>query len=475
MSWPTFYKKGATLQELATKAKLAAAAQSLALSYELVQHNSHTYMPAHWATLTPGPCDPAEQVWIPLTRDDKRRMGNQQFNILFASDAELTNFDLMIRQFATECRSTSPELLVKTEDALMMIAADGSLQVPSGKFLPNFIKHQINNDPSDKAEVFSVISEWLGSDEDAISLLRHISTALSPGWSAVKYIIFIGEGRNGKSILMSMINDLFGIENISFVTRQQMSERLPVCVELNGKLVNIVFDGEMTYIKDSSMEKTLIAGEPASVRMLYENGNTLVQTKALFFESLNKEPKTRDKSSALQKRLSRFFFEKVYEIDMAFEARMRSEKMIGAFLALLLDHFVQQSEVAEKLKQTQKAASLQVEQQLLNSPLLQFIQHLVSSDPMWIDKLMKGGPSIDALAGSFMAWRVTEGYTEYSTADVHRMFKEQFGTTRKSKREGSKVIKQEVIAFPKSEAEALLNHLKGDIEDGLLDETVVAD
>ena len=70
---------------------------------------------------------------------------------------------------------------------------------------------------------------------------------------------------------------------------------------------------------------------------------------------------------------------------------------------------------------------------------------------------------------------MTEGYTEYSTADVHRMFKEQFGTTRKSKREGGKVIKQEVIAFPKSEAEALLNHLKGDIEDGLLDETVVAD
>ena len=475
MSWPTSYKKGATLLELATKAQLASAAKTLALSYELVQYNSHTYMPANWQTLHPGPCDPAEQVWIPLTRNDKRRLGNQRFNILFASDAELTNFDLMIRQFATESLHPSPELLVKTDGALMKIGTDGSLQVPSGEFLPNFIKHEINTNEEDKAEVFNVISQWVGSDEEAISLLRHISTALSPGWSAVKYIIFIGEGRNGKSILMSMINDLFGIENISFVTRQQMSERLPVCVELNGKLVNIVFDGEMTYIKDSSMEKTLIAGEPASVRMLYENGNTLVQTKALFFESLNKEPKTRDKSSALQKRLSRFFFENVYEIDMAFEARMRSPHMIGAFLSLLLDHFVKQSEIAEKLKQTPKAATLQVEQQLLNSPLLQFIQHLVSTDPVWLDRLTNGGSTIDSLAGSFMAWRVTEGYTEYSTADVHRMFKEHFGTTRKSKREGGKVVKQEVIAFPKSEAEALLKHLKGDQEDGLLEDLVVDD
>ena len=450
--------------ELSSKATLARAARTVAESYELVQHGSHTFIPCHWLTEAIGPLPASERIWQPLTRNDKRRLANQTQNILFATDSELTNFDLMLRQFAIEDESVIQHLLVRTEDGLKMLDETGTLVEPTGQFCPNVLKPVLNTDEAAKAEVFDVIKGWLNSEEEAHSLLHHLATALCPGWSAVKYVLLIGDGRNGKSVLLSMLQDLFGASNVSNVTRQQIAERLPVCVELNNKLLNIIFDGEMAYIKDSSMEKTLIAGEPGYVRLLYENGNTRVQTNALVLEAVNSEPKTRDKSGALQKRLSRFWFPNTYPIDMAFEKRMRSDELLGAFLSLLLDHFVTKYELADKLKQTSGSSALQVEQNLLNSPLHQFVSYLVSSDASWNDRLRQP-VMVDPLVDSFMAWRVDEGFTEFSTADVKRLFKEGFSTDWKTVREAGKVVKKQRLLEPKPEILALLNQLKGADED----------
>ena len=450
--------------ELSSKATLARAARTVAESYELVQHGSHTFIPCHWLTEAIGPLPASERIWQPFIRNDKRRLANQTQNILFATDSELTNFDLMLHQFAIEDESVIQHLLVRTEDGLKMLDETGTLVEPTGQFCPNVLKPVLNTDEAAKAGVFDVIKGWLNSEEEAHSLLHHLATALCPGWSAVKYVLLIGDGRNGKSVLLSMLQDLFGASNVSNVTRQQIAERLPVCVELNNKLLNIIFDGEMAYIKDSSMEKTLIAGEPGYVRLLYENGNTRVQTNALFLEALNSEPKTRDKSGALQKRLSRFWFPNTYPIDMAFEKRMRSDELLGAFLSLLLDHFVTKYELADKLKQTSGSSALQVEQNLLNSPLHQFVSYLVSSDASWNDRLRQP-VMVDPLVDSFMAWRVDEGFTEFSTADVKRLFKEGFSTDWKTVREAGKVVKKQRLLEPKPEILALLNQLKGADED----------
>lgn len=450
--------------ELTSKVALAGAARTLAKSYELIQHGSITYIPAHWRTEEVGPCDPKERIWLPLSRNDKRRLANNVSNVLFSNDSELTNFDLMLRQFAHEDESQVTSLLLRTEDGLRLLDRDGQLVEPEGTFCPNILQPMLNLDEAAKQEVFGVISSWLNSEEETHSLLYHLATSLSPGWSAVKYVLLIGDGRNGKSVLLSMLFDLFGEPNVSNVTRQQMAERLPVCVELNNKLLNIIYDGEMSYIKDSSMEKTLIAGEPGYVRLLYENGNTKVQTKALFLEALNSEPKTRDKSGALQKRLARFWFPNTYPLDLAFERYMRSEERLGAFLSLLLDHFVKEREVSLKLQQSQGAAALQVEQNLLNSPLHQFIAYLLGKDPLWYGRFLGSDCFLDPLVDSFMAWRLQEGFSEYSSADVKRMFKTGFLTDWKTYRESGKVIKKQRLTGPKPEIVALLEELKA-VED----------
>lgn len=424
--------------ELKAKQALAQAAHALASSYELIQHNTTTYIPADWLTeeVKPMP-DVDRRIWLPMVRKFKMRLANAESNILFATDSELSSFDFMLKQHATEVEETPGTLFVRTPDGLRVLDEAGRLVEPDGLFRPNTLKPMLNTDEAAKKEVFATISEWVGSEKEAHSLLNHIATSLAPGWSPVKYVILLGEGRNGKSLLLLMISDLFGAENVSNISRQQMAEKLPVCVELNNKLVNIVFDGQMDYIKDSGMEKTLIAGEPGYIRMLYESSTTKVQTNALFIEGLNREPKSRDKSSALQKRLVRFKFPNRYALDKAFEKKMRSPEMLGAFLALLIDHYVTQDEVVEKLAPTQGSLALQADQMWSNSPMYQFItQHVLPANPDWVRKVV--GTEVDPLITSFMAWRLNEGYNEYSSADVLNMVKELFMLDWKTKRVAGK-------------------------------------
>lgn len=78
------------------------------------------------------------------------------------------------------------------------------------------------------------------------------------------------------------------------------------------------------------------------------------------------------------------------------------------------------------------------------------------------------------MVDAFMAWRVQEGFNEYSSADVKRMFKESFLLDWKSIREGSKVVKKQRIVGVKPDVEALLAQLEGE-EDEAAGAAVVED
>jgi len=350
---------------------------------------------------------------------------------------------------------------VRTEKGLRELTADGDLVTCDGSFKPNYLRPLLNEDPGDKARVLDVVSGWLGTDEDAESLLTHIATCLSPHYTAVKYVLLLGEGRNGKSLLLKMINALFGSENVSNVTRLAISEKSPVVTGLNGKLVNIVYDGEATYLKDAGAEKTLIAGEPFPIRMLYESTPTMVQTNALFIEGLQREPKTGDKSTALQKRLVRFQFPNVYKQDHTFERLMLSEKMLGAFLSLLIDRYVREDEVAEKLALTEKSMEMQLEQMYTNSIGLQFLRHLEESDPLGAGSVV--GMQMPQLCADFKSWRVRENdMTTWAEPDVAALFGPLLAQERKSVRIDGSVRKVRVVTALKEEATAFIQTLEGD-------------
>jgi hypothetical protein len=445
--------------ELKTKKELASEAFKLSQGHELVRYRNVTYMPVDYETRAHGPAQD-RTIWLPLNRDKVRMLAATQFDTLFSTDGELSSFDFMVAQTANQIDKTITSLLVQTGEGLKELGEDGALVPATGEFRPNTLTPVLNEDVAEKDRVFSVVAGWLDSEEEAHSLLSHLATCLAPGWSAVKYVLLLGEGRNGKSLLMKMLHKVIGMENVSSVTRQAIAEQSPVVTELNGKLLNLVYDGQATYLKDSGAEKTLIAGEPFPIRMLYQSTPTIVQTSGLFVEGLQREPKTGDKSTALQKRLVRYQFPNVYALDHRFEKRMLTQESLGAFLSLLIDHYVHEDEVAERLAPTQKALELQLEAMFVNSIGLQFLKYLQESDVLGAGSIL-GSPLTDMVA-KFQSWRLKENdLGTWAEPDVLALFAPLLHSDRKSVRIGEKVQKVRVATAFKDEAAAFIESLEG--------------
>lgn len=448
---------------LKSKHQLATDAEVLATSYSYVRHGQITYIPVDFETGDDSVTPPPERtIWKPVTRDMLQQKAKNQFSTLFDSDAQLSSFEFMVAQSSTTVTGSSTSLLVRTKDGLKELKNDGKLHEPSGKFIPNALLPIVNDDADDKAEVLATLTSWLDSEEEAMSLIRHLATSLVPNWSAVRYVLLLGAGRNGKSLLMHMLQGIFGRENCSNVTRQDISDNSPVVTHLNGKLLNIVFDGVAVYLKDSGREKSLIAGETVGIRKLYSSDLTPVQTNALFIEGLNKEPKSSDKSSALQARIIRFWFPNVYEEDKEFWDRMTSERFIGALLALMIDNYVKPSEASVMLAPTAAALELQLEHMYENSLALQFIKYLDDTDPIGADVLLD--MEFTELVKRFNSWRLKEHneLQSWPEPEVLNLFRASVMTERRSKRVNNMPRKVRHVVMFTRETRLFLATLRGD-------------
>lgn len=433
-----------------------------AQSHQLVRYQDTVYLPTNYQTGISDVVPEKEvKIWRPLSIRDVQEWALQNYLVLFSNAQDELNFYFMVAQAAIQAKDIPSSLLIDTGEKLQELRSDGKLYDPSGEFVPNFLPVKLNTNPDDKAFVMGVLQDWLQDDEEVQALLRHLATTLAPHWSAIRYVLLLGDGRNGKSVLMSMLQTLFGEHSCSHVTRQDISKSSPVVTQVMGKLVNIVYDGIAEYLKDSGNEKTLIAGEPLAIRLLYSSQSTMVTTNALFIEGLNKEPKSSDKSSALQARLVRFWFPNTYPDDLEFKARMCSPEILGAFLSLLIDNYVKMEDKAVMLAPTTRSRELQLEFMHSNSNAMQFILYVEQNEPLGADTLI--GMTTLELTSRFQSWRIQEGdISNWSEPNVVDLFRPSVVLTRRSKRINGQPRKVKVITEFKKETIDFLQLMKGD-------------
>ena len=460
-----------------TKREFQDLADTMVKALDLVAYNQTIYQPVDYRTVsdrTPAQAtDPKDRVWIPHTDRSLLAIANNLQHVLFGGAKEKRDFIVMLEQIVPELTATTDRILILTDTGVRELRGDGQLHDRSDDFVPNYIGVPLNEDPAAKAEVWDQFVEWLNGEENATSLLHHLATVLAPHWSAVRYVLLIGEGRNGKSVLMQMLVNLLGARNVSSVTRLEMSDRSPVCRALNGKLLNVVFDGDSTYIKQTGFEKSMTAGDAVNVRKLYDSDGTPVQTNALFLEGLNREPKTSDKSTALQKRLMRFFLPNVYPENIDFKRRMETdEKILGALLALLLDHYVTPETMVEKLAPTRSALELKLQHSRVNNQAVQFLEDVDANDPLGAEGLI--GETMPAIVERFNRWRLKNNdLSVWSQTDVEALLKPMFIARRKSIRlHNGKVGKVQVTTGFQKEVIEFLDYIHEE-EEGIHDDTVV--
>ncbi|QKY80361.1 DNA primase [Microbacterium phage Pabst] len=452
------------MPNLRTPAERADVAATLVKMFDLVEYQGHLYMPVDFLTGQPADGEGHNTVWKTLDKMAIRFMANNIAGLLFGAPSEEVGFRLMLSQLAKSISDSNGILVRMGTDKVMLLQDDGTFTEPTGEFVANYLDVPYVEDRTLSSQLFDTITEWVGSKEAAVSLLHHLATALQSKWSAVKYVILLGTGRNGKSLLMKMLYSLLGSSNVSKVKRQDMARQSTIITSLNGKLLNIVFDGPKEFIKDSSPEKTLVAGEPLDIELKYENMPFEVRTNALFIEGLQHEPKVSDKSQALQKRLVRFRFPNTYPVDKLFEKKMLDEKMLAAFLQLLLEYWVNEDELDEKLALTAESLDMQMSAVWAMSPVLRFLEHMSFRDRAFLETIRDKKMAVDKFISSYRIWLESNGYRNMEDDYILQTLNDNFEMKRKTIRpDGKPTTRLCIVSLASDTANAIETLLRGEV------------
>lgn len=116
-----------------------------------------------------------------------------------------------------------------------------------------------------------------------------------------KSIMNLGNGENGKSVLLDYISSLIGKNNISHIPLQVLEEDTFAMARLDGKLANIFADLGKNELRHTSCIKGISSGEPCFVQNKGKDGFNMYPICKLIF-STNKFPKSFDQGQGFFRR-----------------------------------------------------------------------------------------------------------------------------------------------------------------------------
>ena len=129
-----------------------------------------------------------------------------------------------------------------------------------------------------------------------------------------KAFILTGDKSNGKSTFLSMVQCLLGDENISSLDLKELGDRFKTA-EMFGKLANIGDDIGDEFIANPAIFKKLVTGERVSAERKGQNPFEFNNYSKLLF-SANNIPRIKDKTGAVQRRLTIIPFDARFSADV---------------------------------------------------------------------------------------------------------------------------------------------------------------
>lgn len=117
-----------------------------------------------------------------------------------------------------------------------------------------------------------------------------------------KIIMLIGDGHNGKSTLLKIMEIVLGHKNISHISIHDILYNRFAKSGLDGKMANIYADiSSDEVLSKLGILKSLVSGDPVSVEKKNKNAFDLINT-AKFFFSCNALPEIKEDSDAIFRR-----------------------------------------------------------------------------------------------------------------------------------------------------------------------------
>lgn len=129
-----------------------------------------------------------------------------------------------------------------------------------------------------------------------------------------KASMFLGQGENGKSVLLQYISSMLGKNNLSSMSLQEMSDDKFMIAELDGKSANIYPDLERNELRRTGRIKAITSNEPIQAQKKHGHPFTLYPFCKLIF-SCNRFPKVSDQGQGFFRRWIIVKWERNFEND----------------------------------------------------------------------------------------------------------------------------------------------------------------
>lgn len=209
----------------------------------------------------------------------------------------------------------------KAEDANLIAFANGLYDIVNDSFAEFTPKHIITNkirwnyNPEAYSELADKTIGKIACSDPAIRALLEevIGYCFYRRNELGKAFILTGDKSNGKSTFLSMIQNLLGEENIAALDLKELGDRFKTA-EIFGKLANIGDDIGDEFIPNPAIFKKLVTGDRVSAERKGQNPFEFNNYSKLLF-SANSIPRIKDKTGAVQKRLTIIPFDAQFSVN----------------------------------------------------------------------------------------------------------------------------------------------------------------
>jgi len=145
------------------------------------------------------------------------------------------------------------------------------------------------------------MKECLPEPTDLYLMLEGFANCLMQDSNFEKVFMLIGEGANGKSTFLGIMQAVLGFDNVAAESLHDLTYERFALASLFGKMANLHPDIESNELKNTGILKALISGDTISAEKKYLHSFKF-RNKAKLFFSANRFPEVVDQTSAFFRR-----------------------------------------------------------------------------------------------------------------------------------------------------------------------------
>lgn len=197
--------------------------------------------------------------------------------------------------------------------------ANGILCIKTGELVPHSHKFEfryktdVSYDPNSKCDLWiKTLKQIMVLDADRIKTIQQMFGYILLGGRPFleKSFALMGDGRNGKSVVLGVLKEILGNDNFSSVSLSAFSEKFET-VMLDGKICNISTDEGNDFKVNAGAFKRAVSGEELIVQ---QKGSPAYKIKntARFVFACNEMPFFGDRSHAMMDRIILINFDRFF-------------------------------------------------------------------------------------------------------------------------------------------------------------------